>query len=69
MKELMSNSEYASTIIAFLQNIEDTSDDRIFVRIALDAIETMAEHTNEYFDRKPIQHLICMIDSRICETE
>lgn len=69
MKQSMSNGEYANTIIAFLQNIEDATDARLFVRIALDALENMAEHTSQYFDRKPIQHLICMIDGRIQEIE
>jgi len=69
MRESMSNIEYANTIIAFLQNIDNTPDARIFVRIALDAIENMAEHTNQFFNRKPIQHLICMIDNRIQEIE
>ena len=54
--------------MAFLQNIDDADDAREFVRIALDAIENMAEATNQAFDKGPIIHLIGMIDQRILET-
>lgn len=61
----LSPTEYANSIIAFLQNIDNENDANEFVRIALDSIENLAKKTNEHFDREPILVIISMIDKRI----
>lgn len=56
---------HANSILAFLQNIDDDDDAREFVRIALDSLETGAEHRSEEFNRAGVLDLINGIDKRI----
>lgn len=62
------NLAAANSVLSFLQNIDDADDARVFVRIALDALESAAEHTCQRITaahRKAILNLICSADSRI----
>lgn len=61
----MDSTHYANRILAFLQNIEDENDAKEFVRIALDALEYSANHTNNVFCKTVTTNLIADIDRRI----